>query len=145
MLHDVPEEVCELSPRKVCRPVTRLVPSLEPSRQVSQESEQIFSEKYFTNISFSVHQCAPGDLSHGQRPAQAGQLPPQVRYSQAGGSHWSLLIHYCALIGPELHSDATPAPLCHKEPAQGIRAISCLSLVLYGIRISGFMHGKNLL
>ena len=33
MLHDIPEEECELSPRKVCRPVTKLVPSLEPSRQ----------------------------------------------------------------------------------------------------------------
>ena len=28
-------------------------------------------------------------------------------------------LHYCALIGPELHSDVTPALLCHKEPAQG--------------------------
>ena len=35
MLHDVPEEVCDLTPRKVCRPVTRLVPSLEPSKQCS--------------------------------------------------------------------------------------------------------------
>ena len=33
MLHDIPEEVCDLTPRKVCRPVTKLVPSLEPSRQ----------------------------------------------------------------------------------------------------------------
>ena len=34
------------------------------------------------------------------------------------------------------HSVATPALLCHKEPAQGTtRGISCLSLVLYGIRM----------
>ena len=33
VLHDVPEEVCDLTPRKVCRPVTRLVPSLQPSKQ----------------------------------------------------------------------------------------------------------------
>ena len=55
------------------------------------------------------------------------------------------------------HSVATPALLCHKEPAQGIqspllgalgrnapsRGISCLSLVLYGIRIGGFHAGKG--
>ena len=28
------------------------------------------------------------------------------------------LLYYCALIGRELHSDATPAFLCHKEPAK---------------------------
>ena len=33
VLHDVPEEVCDLTPREVCKPVTRLVPSLQPSRQ----------------------------------------------------------------------------------------------------------------
>ena len=29
------------------------------------------------------------------------------------------LLHYCPLIGRELHSVASPALLCHKEPAQG--------------------------
>ena len=34
-------------------------------------------------------------------------------------SHWSSsYMTDCALIGRELHSDATPALLCHKEPAQ---------------------------
>ena len=32
------------------------------------------------------------------------------------------LLLYCALIGRELHSDATPALLCHKEPAQGTQS-----------------------
>ena len=32
------------------------------------------------------------------------------------------LLHYCPLIGRELHSDATPALLCHKEPAQGTQS-----------------------
>ena len=42
------------------------------------------------------------------------------------------LLHYCALIGRELHalkgpiigalSDATPALLCHKEPARASKA-----------------------
>ena len=42
------------------------------------------------------------------------------------------LLQYCALIGPELHalkgpiigalSDATPALLCHKEPARASKA-----------------------
>ena len=29
---------------------------------------------------------------------------------------------YCALIGRDLHSDATPALLCHKEPARASKA-----------------------
>ena len=28
------------------------------------------------------------------------------------------LLHYCPLIGRELHNDATPALFCHKEPAR---------------------------
>ena len=33
------------------------------------------------------------------------------------------LLHYCALIGRELYSDATLRDLlCHKEPAQGIQS-----------------------
>ena len=32
------------------------------------------------------------------------------------------LLHYCSLIGGELHSDATPALLCHKEPARRIQS-----------------------
>ena len=31
------------------------------------------------------------------------------------------LLYYCALIGPELQSVATPALLCHKEPAEGTK------------------------
>ena len=58
-----------------------------------------------------------------------------LRYIQALLSLVELL-HYCALISRELHSDATPALLWHKELAQRTkRSISCLSLVLYGIRI----------
>ena len=46
-------------------------------------------------------------------------------------------------------SDATPALLCHKEPAQGTLSplctmgISCLSLVPYGIKIGGFNARKE--
>ena len=55
---------------------------------------------------------------------------------------WSTLIgRYCrdhALIGRGLHSVATPALLCHKQPAQGTQkpllGFSCLLLVLYGRR-----------
>ena len=32
------------------------------------------------------------------------------------------LLHYCPLIGRELHSVATPALLCHKEPARASKA-----------------------
>ena len=32
-----------------------------------------------------------------------------------------------------------------KAPKAPYKGLSCLSLVLYGIRISGSMHGKNLL
>ena len=32
------------------------------------------------------------------------------------------LLYYCALIGRELRSDATPAFLCPKEPAQGTQS-----------------------
>ena len=45
------------------------------------------------------------------------------------------LLHYCALIGLEPHSDATPALLCHKEPAKGKKyPFGCLELILSGIR-----------
>ena len=30
---DIPEEVCDLNPQKICRLVTRLVPSLKPERE----------------------------------------------------------------------------------------------------------------
>merc|ERR550534_548031 len=36
VLHDVPEEECDLSPRKVCKPMTKLVPSLKSSKQCTQ-------------------------------------------------------------------------------------------------------------
>ena len=49
-----------------------------------------------------------------------------------------------ALIGRELHSVATPALLCHKEPARASKAyFVCPSLVLYGIRIGGFHAQKG--
>ena len=32
------------------------------------------------------------------------------------------LLHYCSLIGRELQSVATPALLCHKEPARRIQS-----------------------
>ena len=47
---------------------------------------------------------------------------------QAGETSLVQLRHYCALIGRELHSDATPALLCHKEPAQGTQRKNELSL-----------------
>ena len=46
-------------------------------------------------------------------------------------------------------SDATPALLCHKGPAQGTLSplctwgISCLSLVPYGMKIGGFNARKE--
>ena len=68
---------------------------------------------------------------HGDDPAVHGAddgLPedlvvavPGARYVQALLSLVELL-HYCALIGRELHSDATPAFLCHKELAQGTQS-----------------------
>ena len=71
-----------------------------------------------------------------------------VRYSQAfiGSaplllcSHWSRDSYF--------HGVATPALLYHKEPAQGTQSlllggISCLSLVLYGIRIGGIHEGEE--
>ena len=52
--------------------------------------------------------------------------------------------YFHALKGPIIGalSDATTAVLCHKEPAKipPPRGITCSSLVLYGIRIVGFMH-----
>ena len=83
-------------------------------------------------------------------------LMSQVASSSFSGSpviHWSRSSKYCALIGRD-HRDtalrlvdfkvmlSTPALLCHKEPAQS-RGISCLSLVLYHIRIGGFNAGKG--
>ena len=51
---------------------------------------------------------------------QAG-LPLWVRYIQALLSLVQCL-QYCALIGRKLFSDATPALICHKEPAQGTQS-----------------------
>ena len=83
-------------------------------------------------------------------------LMSQVASSSFSGSpviHWSKCSKYCALISRD-HRDtalrlvdfkvmlSTPALLCHKEPAQS-RGISCLSLVLYHIRIGGFNAGKG--
>ena len=63
-----------------------------------------------------------------RRPDQP-QRPPDVRHGSVRGERYiqpllSLveLLHYCALIGRELHSDASPALLCHKEPAQGTQS-----------------------
>ena len=41
------------------------------------------------------------------------------------------LLHYCALIDREHHSDVTPAFLCHKDLLGGV---GCLELVIYGLR-----------
>ena len=41
------------------------------------------------------------------------------------------LLHCCALIDRELHSDVTPALLCHKDL---VRGVGCLELVIYGLR-----------
>ncbi len=38
------------------------------------------------------------------------------------GSSLVELLHYCLLIGQELHIDAMPALLCHKEPACRIQS-----------------------
>ena len=58
-----------------------------------------------------------------------------------------LLKYFHALKGHIIGalSDATPAVLCHKEPAKipPTRGISCSSLVLYGIRIVGFHARKG--
>ena len=67
-------------------------------------------------------------------------------------SHWSssyftaLLLVESFIVMKYFHSDATPALLCHKEPAKGTPTwvISCLSLVLYGVREVS-MHRKVLL
>ena len=40
-LNTIPEEECDLSPRKVCKPMTKLVPSLKSSKQCTQVSRQI--------------------------------------------------------------------------------------------------------
>ena len=55
---------------------------------------------------------------------------PAVRYIQALLSLVELL-HYCALIGRELHSVATPALLYNKEPAKGKKCPhgSCVFMV----------------
>ena len=65
-------------------------------------------------------------------------------------SHWSsfyitaLSLVESFRVMKYFHSDATPALLCHKEPAQGTQSplLGALgrSLVLYGIRISASMH-----
>ena len=66
-----------------------------------------------------------GGISSLGSGVEGGPASPAValgeRYSQAWLSLVKLL-HYCALIGRELHSDATPALLCHKEPAQGTQS-----------------------
>ena len=60
-------------------------------------------------------------------------------------SHWSssnntvLSLVERFIVLKYFHSDATLALLCHKEPAQGMECILCLSLVLYSIRIGGFL------
>ena len=46
-LVDIPEEVCDLNPQKICRLVTRLVPSLKPER------ECIIVPKETCNLKFS--------------------------------------------------------------------------------------------
>ena len=98
----------------------------------------------------SPHCRDPGrSRSHSPRPGEW----PERRYIQ--DSHWSS--SYIAGISlvesfrvlKYIHSVATPALLCHKEPAQGTQSphwgvfrpkaqhvggFGCLELVLYGIR-----------
>ena len=68
-------------------------------------------------------------------PGSMAPSPPR-RYSQALLSLVELL-HYCALIGWELHSDLVML----RQLSYAIAI--CLSLVLYGIRIGGFHAHKG--
>ena len=63
--------------------------------------------------------------------------------------HWSSPYITVLSLVESLHKDATPALLCHaiKDQLNAPKApngvISCLSVVLYGIRISGFNARKE--
>ena len=50
-------------------------------------------------------------------PCSAGQL--SILGAAGGEGRPRIGRAYCALIGRELHSEAKPALLCYKEPAQG--------------------------
>ena len=43
---DVPEEVCDLNPRKICRSVTRLVPQLKPTHECTRIPQEICQLKF---------------------------------------------------------------------------------------------------
>ena len=60
-------------------------------------------------------------------------------------SHWSRANDVWLLLVEMVHGVAPPALLCHKEPyhsTPSTRGISCLSLILYDIRVAS-MHGKD--
>ena len=64
----------------------------------------------------SLENSASAVDSYGASAASPCRSVPRSKYIQALLSLVELL-NYCALIGRELHSDASPALLCHKEPA----------------------------
>ena len=45
---DVPEEVCDLNPRKLCRTVTRLVPQLKPTHECTLIPQEVCQLKFST-------------------------------------------------------------------------------------------------
>ena len=45
-LQEVPQEICDIIPHKICQPVTRLVPALKPSQECAMVPSEVCSINY---------------------------------------------------------------------------------------------------
>jgi len=75
-LVDIPEEVCDLNPQKICRLVTRLVPSLKPEREctiVPQETCNLkFSQPTVEKKPLRTEWCLDDTSEANESVAQGG-------------------------------------------------------------------------
>ena len=92
-------------------------------------------------------------VSNPRQPRRERRSAAQTSSSMWAGALLSLvqLLQYCALIGRELQSDKIFSLWCWRKPSYAIKnqpkplviwGISCLALVLYGIRKGGF-HARR--
>ena len=45
-LQEVPQEICDIIPHKICQPVTRLVPALKPSQECAMVPSEVCTMNY---------------------------------------------------------------------------------------------------
>ena len=77
-----------------------------------------------------------GNIFHGAMSLDQLYLTRPTGHIARLGSHWSLLLHYCALIGRELQRNEISYAIMNQ--------LASLLLVLFGIRVAS-IQGKYLL